>query len=86
MPPSAAGHDKKKSPLGANISGGFRVYKSMQDEAMALVMGPAGAGRGTETTEVTMLAGSTSRVMKRSGAGCRAGQPAHTLCGYPMRL
>ena len=33
---------RNESPIGANISDGFRVYKSMQDEAKALVTGPPG--------------------------------------------
>ena len=58
----------------------------MKYEATALMMGPAGAERGTETTEVTMFAGWTSHVKKRFGADRLAGQPADTLSVYPMRL
>ncbi len=91
MPPNVAAGSARvcfgnKSRIGANISGGFRVYKSMQDEATALVRGPAGADRGTETTEVTMFSGWNSHVMERIGAGRLAGQSANTLSVYPMRL
>jgi hypothetical protein len=58
----------------------------MQGEAMAHVSGLAGAESGTETTEVTMLAGRTSHLEKRSGAGRLAGQPANSLPVHPLRL
>lgn len=58
----------------------------MKDEATALMMGPAGAERGTETTEVTMFAGWKSQGMEPSGAGRLASLPANTLSMYPMRL
>ena len=50
------------------------------------MMGPAGAERGTETTEVTMFAGWTCHVIMRFGTARLAGQPADTLSVYPMRL
>jgi len=58
----------------------------MEDEATALVKGRAGAGRGTETTEVTMFAGWTCHVIMRFGTARLAGQAANTLSVYPMRL
>lgn len=77
---------RKKSPIGANISGGSRVCRSMQDETPALLTGHAGAERGTETNEVTMFAGWTIHVSTRFEAGCLAGQPANTLSVYLIRL
>ncbi len=91
MPPRlAAGaaevHSRKKSPIGANICGGRRVWSGMQDEAAALVRGHAGAGRGTETNEVTMFAGWNNHISKRFEAGRIVGRPANTLSDDPMRL
>ena len=79
-------HFPNKSRTGANIFGGSGVYSGMQGEAMAHVSGLAEAARGTETTEVTMFAGWTSHLCKRSGAGRLAGQPANSLPVHPLRL